>query len=60
MDPKATLKRLEEAIRDKDFLEAQEALEDLADWVRRGGFLPVFSIEFDGGQDDDCEAQCVS
>lgn len=38
MDPKATLLKLEQAIRAEDWGEAGHALDDLIDWNERGGF----------------------
>lgn len=40
MDPNATLIRLLEAIGDRQFAEAREALADLRGWISRGGFMP--------------------
>ena len=40
MDPVATLRRFFEATEDNDRREALEALDDLHEWIRHGGFLP--------------------
>jgi hypothetical protein len=40
MDPNACLTRFLDALRDADRDEAQHAAEDLARWIRQGGFLP--------------------
>lgn len=40
MDPDACLLRILEAFRAQDRNEAIEAMEDLAEWLRRGGFMP--------------------
>jgi hypothetical protein len=40
MDPDATIDRIIDALEDGDDTEAAWALEDLADWLQRGGFWP--------------------
>lgn len=40
MDPNACLARFLDALRDKDRNEAYDALQDLAEWIGRDGFLP--------------------
>lgn len=40
MDPNATLARLNAALADGDLDGAREALSDLSEWLRSGGFLP--------------------
>lgn len=40
MDPNACLTRLLDALRDKDRMEAVGAMEDLTDWLAKGGALP--------------------
>lgn len=42
MDPDACLRRLEEAIEDGDLEEAKHALQDLREWLRRGGYPPAW------------------
>ena len=45
MDPQAALQRIIDAVKIEDVVEARvefaEACDDLADWLRRGGFAPV-------------------
>lgn len=58
MDPTACLKRFLEACEDRDREEAADALEDLHNWIVRGGHLPkvetdathrnCFVLEIDG------------
>lgn len=45
MDPQACWERIKEALRDGDREEAQYALQDLAEWIRKGGFLPNPDME---------------
>jgi hypothetical protein len=40
LDPTAALIRALEAMRDGDRVEAFDALQDLAGWLAKGGFLP--------------------
>ena len=40
MDPNACFQRIMDAIADNDRAEAQEAAEDLHEWLRKGGFPP--------------------
>lgn len=40
MDPNACWKRLCDALREGDTEEAANAAEDLAEWIKKGGFLP--------------------
>ena len=40
MDPQATWRRMIDAYAIRDFETAQEAAEDLRNWLRRGGFPP--------------------
>jgi hypothetical protein len=40
MDPNATWKRFLDACDSADFHEAQDALEDLCEWLTKGGFPP--------------------
>lgn len=40
MDPTACLARILRALESDDRAEACEALEDLATWLKRGGFMP--------------------
>lgn len=40
MDPDATLRKAIEAMAEGDRDEAMWALQDLADWIRGGGFVP--------------------
>ena len=40
MDPDATLAALLDAFRDEDREAAYQAIEDLSDWLARGGFMP--------------------
>lgn len=40
MDPDACLRRFLEACQDKDKEEAIASLEDLLEWLKRGGYLP--------------------
>lgn len=44
MDPNAALRRWRRAIMERDSEEAQEALQDLKDWIRRGGFPPTLKM----------------
>jgi hypothetical protein len=41
MDPNATLKRWRDAVKDGDNDEVADAVEDLRNWIRRGGFKPI-------------------
>lgn len=41
MDPDACMHSLLTALRDKDFDGAADALENISDWLRRGGFFPL-------------------
>lgn len=45
MDPEAAVRRLNEAILEEDWAEAEAVWEDLLEWVGRGGFLPQATIE---------------
>lgn len=38
MDPNACLIRLLRALADRDFDEAEDALDDYRSWIRKGGF----------------------
>lgn len=40
MDPNACIERIVDALNDSELLEALEAVEDLENWMRRGGFPP--------------------
>lgn len=44
MDPNAALRRWRTAITDGDFEEARDALQDLKEWLRRGGFPPTLPM----------------
>jgi hypothetical protein len=41
MDPDACLRRLLHAICDEDLRETAAAIRDLAEWLQRGGALPL-------------------
>ncbi len=41
MDPNATLTLLLEALANRDSSAAQQAASDLAEWLNKGGFLPI-------------------
>jgi hypothetical protein len=41
MDPDACLAKLLDAFRDGDREAAYEAIEDLSDWLAKGGFMPA-------------------
>lgn len=45
MDPTATIRDILDAIRDGDADSLEQAAEDLADWLRAGGFLPDLELE---------------
>jgi hypothetical protein len=47
MDPNVCLDRILAALENKDFGEADEAAEDLIQWLRRGGFTPRRSAEIE-------------
>jgi len=48
MDPQACLQRIFDLINDND-PDSYYAFEDLAEWLKKGGFPPVLkSLEFDG------------
>jgi hypothetical protein len=40
MDPQACWTRIKETLRNNDREEAEYALQDLAEWIRKGGYLP--------------------
>lgn len=40
MDPHATFLRLLDALQQRDTEDARQAFEDLADWIKSGGFVP--------------------
>lgn len=45
MDPYATIRLLLEAIAEQDWDGARQALQDLEEWGRKGGFIPVKLLE---------------
>lgn len=44
MDPNAAVRRWRKAIQSGDHDEAREALQDLKDWIRRGGAHPTINL----------------
>lgn len=50
MDPNAVVARLNAAIGDEDWEDAEDAWEDLVEWIARGGFWPQKIVEL---SDDD-------
>jgi len=45
MDPQATLERILDALANEDGTELVEACQDLANWLRKGGFAPKMPPE---------------
>jgi hypothetical protein len=43
MDPQATFRRILDAMHDNDSDSFHEAFDDLANWLKRGGFAPAVS-----------------
>jgi hypothetical protein len=59
MDPTATLRRFLEAVRVGDRVEAFHALQDLAGWLAKGGFLPDIYVairEFERADEEDSDS----
>jgi len=48
VDPNATMLRILDAIKANDREACAEATEDLAEWLRRGGFAPKFTAAMAG------------
>ncbi len=48
MDPQACLQRFLDALTDNNAEEAEDSLNDLLDWVQKGGWLPSLPVSIDG------------
>lgn len=48
MDPNACMQRILNAIKAQDKYAAEDALEDLIEWLEKGGFAPRFTSEMAG------------
>jgi hypothetical protein len=50
IDPDATFRRFVNCVCDDDIEEAEAALDDLTEWINKGGFAPSFPRQIDGSQ----------
>ena len=59
MDPRATMAALLEALAEQNMEEAAEHAENLAAWIKRGGFVPL-ELSVIAGNRADCLAYLAS